>query len=309
MGFVTKNSVDPNVFSEAAKLQAGEISVPTKSPFGYHLVKVTELVPTSVKPYESVRADLEKTAQQTAAESRFYELSQILAEQGFEHPDSLDSAAASVGVTPQVSELFSRSEGTGIAAEEAFRKAAFSQDVLDGKNSEPVELADGEKAVLLHLKEHVAATPIPLDEVRPKITAILKEQAARDAVTKRAQDLIKSLQTDRTMADLAKAEKIELTKSEFFKRNGDKLDRPLVNAAFKIRSADKQEAFSLVALENGDQAIIHLLSIKEGDAAADSKDMEMAREFLERNAGQNEMASYLAELRDEGNVHERPTKP
>lgn len=44
----------------ASKLKLGEVSEPVRSAFGYHLIKVTELVPGEIKPYEAVKTEVAK---------------------------------------------------------------------------------------------------------------------------------------------------------------------------------------------------------------------------------------------------------
>jgi len=65
LGSFTRGRMVP-VFEEAAfSLPVGELSQPVKSPFGYHIIQVEE---RSVKPFESVQADIEKKLQTEAAQ-------------------------------------------------------------------------------------------------------------------------------------------------------------------------------------------------------------------------------------------------
>ena len=309
LGFMSKDAFDPNVVTAANKLANSEVSAPVKSPFGYHVLKITELVPGAVKPFDSVRVELEKTAQHSAAESRFYELSQSLAEQSFEHPDGLDNAAAAVGTAIQTTDFFTSSEGEGLAKEEAFRKAAFSADVREGKNSEPIELG-GEKVVVLRQKDRVPASPKAFSEVKAGIVAKLLDQAATEEAHKKAQAILDAVKGGKTMAEVAKGEKLTLTKSEFFKRNDTALNRQLVVAAFKLASTEKPASLAVLEVDNGDQAILNLAEIRDGDnKAMEKKDLDAARDFLARNASQNEMIGYFAGLRADGDVHERAPRP
>ena len=212
LGYLAKDSIDPNVYAEAQKLKEGEVSGPVRSPFGYHLVKVTELKPSVTRSFEEVHAELLTLAKRTAAESKFDELAQTLVTVSFEHPESLESAAQAVGAKVQTSALFSRDEGEGIAASPELRKAAFSDEVLDGKNSDLVEVGK-DKAVVVHLKQRVPAAPKPLAEVRQSIVESLQQQAVADDTRKRADDLLAAARGGKALDELAKAGKLTLETS------------------------------------------------------------------------------------------------
>ena len=70
LGILNKEAMDPNFANAAFALGKEEVSKPVKTPFGFHLIKVTELIPATMKKFEEVRAELEKSYQRTAASSR-----------------------------------------------------------------------------------------------------------------------------------------------------------------------------------------------------------------------------------------------
>jgi len=172
LGLFTVGTMEPAFEEVASKLKQGEISEPVKSAYGYHLIKVTELVPATTKPFSAVREEVKKAYQKSKAENTFYELSETLTEVSFEQPDNLLAAADATGIPIKKSELFSRNSKKGIAAEEAIRKAVFSEDVLQGNNSEPIELGT-DRLVVLRVLEHKPAATRPLQEVRDSVIAAL----------------------------------------------------------------------------------------------------------------------------------------
>jgi peptidyl-prolyl cis-trans isomerase D len=64
-----------------------------------------------------------------------------------------------------------------------------------------------------------------------------------------------------------------------------------------------------VALENGDQAILRIAAIKDGEESAEAdKAMEAARQSLARMAGQREFAAFVAEMRRSADVYIKPAQ-
>ena len=303
LGFLNKEAQEESFTKAAEKLNSGEVSEPVKTSFGYHLIKVTELIPAKQKSFEEVKEELHKTAQRNAAETRFYEKGQKLAEQTFEHPGSLDTAAQALGLKIQQTVLFTREEGEGLAAEESVRKAAFSEDVLGGRNSEPVELGN-EKAVVLRIKEHQQASDKPMAEVKDAIIAKLRDQESRAEAVKSSQELLKTVRDGKSLAEAAKNLGLKITKTGFVRRDNDKLPPELLRAAFTAgRPAAGKVSAGDATQPNGSQWVFSVTSVKDGPmAAADAKDQESASQFMTRSGSQREFGSFVERLRELADV-------
>ena len=167
------------VFEDAVfALQEGEISQPVKTEFGYHLIKVTDLTLGSVKAFDEVKDKVKAAYQKIQAEEVFFELGEKLAEVSYENSDSLDAAAEAVAIKPEKTGMFTRIGGVGIAAEKAVIEAAFSEDVLAGNNSEPIEIGT-DRVLVLRMIQHQDAEAKELEQVRLFIEDALMREATK----------------------------------------------------------------------------------------------------------------------------------
>lgn len=306
LGFMTKDAMEENFAKAALILKQGELSEPVKTSFGYHLIKITELIPAQIKSFDEVKDELRQSFQHNTAENRFYDLGQTLTEQAYEHPDSLEPAAKALNLKLEQSGLFTREAGEGLAAEAAVRQAAFSEEVLNGRNSDPIELGN-ERAVVVRVKEHQPASDKPLSEVKDAIIAKLRDDDARKAAAQQIQDLLKQVREGRSLTEAAKAMNLAVAKPPVLRRGDDKLPRELVSAVFRApRPVDGKPVPASVELENGEQIVFGLLSVKDGAATGDVKEQESAREFLAKTEGQREFASFIARLREMADVTVKP---
>jgi peptidyl-prolyl cis-trans isomerase D len=304
LGFIEKDAMDPNFSSAAFALSKDQISQPVKTPFGFHLIKLTEVVPATTKKFEEVRAELAKNYQRTAAENKFYDAKQKLDELSFEHNDSLESVAKTLNLKIAQTSLFTREAGDGIAAEALIRNAAFSPEVLDGKNSEAVEIGT-DKVYVLHLKEHQPASDKPLADVKTEITGKLRNQQSQEATRKLAEQLEAEVtQGKKTMEEAAKSVGAALTKATVKLVGKTELPQELITAVNKApltRSGKPTPV--LTGLDNGAQTLFVLTDVKDGSlAAVDAKEIEMAKDYLARNSGQAELEAYLDVLRAQTKV-------
>jgi hypothetical protein len=59
----------------------------------------------------------------------------------------------------------------------------------------------------------------------------------------------------------------------------------------------------LVALETGERIVFNVLAVTDGATAkVDAKELEMAKDYLGKNAGQRDLSAYVAQLRATGDV-------
>lgn len=303
LGYLESGAQEETFTKAAEALKAGEVSAPVKTSFGYHLIKLTEWVPARIRPFDEVREELRQATQRNRAETAFYEKGQKLAEITFEHPGSLEQAAQQLGLQVQQTGLFTRDAGEGLATEEAIRKAAFSEDVLGGRNSDPVELGN-EKAVVLRVREHQAAADKPLAEVRDEILARLRDEAARKLAQSQSQQLLKQLREGKSLDEAAKSSGLTAVHAGFIRRDNDQLPAELVRAAFTAaRPAPGVVTPGEVALADGSIFVYAIPSVKDGPvAASDLKEQESAGQFLLRSGGQQEFGAFVERLRELADV-------
>ena len=308
LGFLDRSGMEENFVKVAYALNLGEISKPVKTSFGYHIITVTEIIPARQKSFEEVEAELRRTAQHNAAEARFYELGQILTEQSYEHPDSLEPAAKQSNLEVRYSGLFARDGGEDIAADPAIRSAAFSEEVLNGRNSDPIEL-NNEKAVVLRVKEHQAASDRPLSEVREIIVKRLRDIEASKKVVGQVKELKKQIQVDgHSFTEAAQARELDVIRVSDLHRDNKNLPQSLLIAVFKAPRPQGNSPGTVgnVELKNGEQVVFSVLAVKDEASSGNPNEQITARDFLSKNGGQREFAAFIARLRETAKVQVKP---
>ena len=301
LGVISKGMFDSPALENAlyALEKSGDVSEPVRMPSGFHVVRLDTITPAQVKPFAEVRESIAQELRQQQAENRFYEITQTLANLGYEHPDSLEPAAKALAVTIQESGWFNRQGGEGIAKQPKVVESAFSEDVLKrGLNSEPLELEPGH-VVMLRLKEHKEATPRTLEESREEIVGILREQQAREA-------LAKDLETLKARA--VKGEHLQVLAGEFggeFKnaglvgRDAKSLDNAVLTAAFRLPQPEEGKvALGSTTLANGDQVVLVVARVVPGQKDALSEDERKAlAQQLTQQIGSGQFAGLLDSVR------------
>ncbi len=297
LGLLGNGAMDPE-FEKAAKTTGkDQISAPVRTPFGYHLIQVTSLEPATVKNFEQVKPELVTMFQRNAADSKFYELGQRLTELSFEHPDTLEPAAKAIGKAVQTSESFRRESGDGLAANPAIRDAAFGDDVLNGKNSDLIEVSPEEVAVI-RVRDHRPAADRPLDSVRTDIVQQIKRERSQEETRKAANEFLKAIEGGAPLASQAKAANLAVKSPSPIRREASEVPEPLVTAIFAApKPKDSKPVSGTVALDDGSQVVYQIKSVIDGTPGTADQELDQVKGYLVKTLGQRQFAAWIDELR------------
>lgn len=293
----------------ASSLQLGEVSKPVKSAFGYHLIKVTELEPASVKSFDVVKDELTLAYQRLEAETSFYELGETLTEVSFENPNSLQPVADALGVEIKKTRLFGKNATANAADEKAVVSqavvvnAAFSEDVLKGNNSEPVELGT-DRLIVLRMVEHTRADVKALKDVKAIIVVTLLNEKATKLTAEKAEKIKKAVMSGKTMQLAAEENGLKVQQFSDLSRAGGDLAWQVNQAVFKAaKPIDGKSTVVAVAEPSGSQVVINVLKVKEGVMTeADTAKQKLAETNLAKAFGQADFKSTINSLRANAKV-------
>ena len=303
LGLFNVGVMEKSFEDAASTLKLGEVSNPVRSAFGYHLIKVTELVPGGVKPFDSVKNDVIQAYQKAQAENAFFEAGEKLTEMSFEHPDSLQTVATNLGVAVKKSSLFTKDKGEGVSAEDKIRSAAFSEEVVQGNNSAPLELGVG-RLVVVRLLEHKVATKRELSEVKQDVVSELTKQKAQLQTDQKVHKITEKLRAGASIQAIAAENNLSVKTEKGLVRGKNKLPEPLSNAIFKAaKPVEGKSTIFNVVLPTGERLIVSLSKVTVGTLGEDDKkQLELAKKNIANAFGQTEFNQTLNSLQRKADV-------
>ncbi len=298
LGEVERGQMVPEFESATFAAEVGAISDPVLSPFGYHIIQVESVNATSAKSLDEMRFELTEDEKQTKAENLASEKAEELRNTLFEQPESLEGAAALLNTEIKTTSLFTRAQGSGIAANDAVRAAAFGEQVAsEGLNSELIDLGNG-LYVALRQKEFKESAPKPLADVTAEIRAKLVSDRARIAAEKAGAELL--VRTESDWPGLSADESVDVQNFTVSMIDTDRKASPeVIREVMKIQLGDAATKVHSFTGLNGDFNIIRLSKIEPGDLTKVSQQVKDAtRRMLESRNGQSMFTAYLNGLEE-----------
>ena len=311
LGLFNAGVMEKSFEDAASSLKLGEVSEPVKSAFGYHLIKVTELVESKVGSFDSVKEKVTTAFQRIQAEKTYYELGESFTELAYENPDSLLAVADEIGVDIKKTPLFGKNvpinttstPAVTIYSDPKIIEAAFSEDVLKGNNSDPIEIGS-DKLIVIRMLQHQPAKVKALASVKKNIVESLLNDKAKQIATEKAEKIKKAVLAGQSMDIVAKENGLDVKKFTDMTRSKGDVAWQVSQAVFKAAKplAGKTTVIT-VAEASGSQSVVNLLAVTDGVMTEDDKTkQDLAKVNMAKAFGQAEFAATLESLRTNADV-------
>ncbi|MEX2516795.1 MAG: SurA N-terminal domain-containing protein [Gammaproteobacteria bacterium] len=301
---VKQGELSPEVDAEVFALEEGELSQPIQSDVGLHVIRLEEVQLPRDAEFDEVREKLEEDYREAEAEKLFFEEIERLSNAAFEHPDSLEVAAAETGLEVQISDWFNEGGGSGVAANPDVVLEAFSDEVLkEGLNSQPVDLSDT-RVVVLRVAEHKPARTLALDEVREEIINDIKFTRAQEQARERGEAILEALRQGTDPEQVAAEYDIEWQFEESVARNDTNVSRSVLRAAFRAGQPETAGTiYAGVSIGSGDYIIVGVSNVQtpEVDSLSDDERQQLRQQLIQARA-QNTWISTLEDMRARADI-------
>jgi|GEM_PF-1508353 len=282
----------------------GGVAGPVRTDKGWVLIQLLGTRSGHVRPFDAVKDQVASDYKADQAKQLYYKLGDQLANDAYEHPDSLKPVAKALGLKIRTVSGVTEGQGKSIASHDAVRKAAFSDEVLkQHQNSSPVKLGD-EDAVVLRVTGVTPSSVKPLAKVRGEIVAALQKQRAGKAARQAAAAAVKALRAGTPATAVAKAHGVSAQGPKMVSRGSSQLPAALASAVFSMPPAGKGHTrYATVATPDGGEAVYALQGVEPGDTQSLSK---AERSAYASQVGQayasQSVQDYIAWLRSQADI-------
>jgi len=287
-------------------MQVGAVSDPVRSDFGFHLIKLDEIRPATVRPFEAVRDELAGDLRTRRAEQLFYDRANQLADRSFDAYNQLATVANELTLPLKTLADFPRTGDPAVFDNSApVVQAAFDEQNVDsGRNSSLIELAE-DHVLVLRVTAHHVPTVKPLDEVHEQIRDELKRARAEELAEQASQAFLTSIQAPNAdPAALAGQQNGSWNAPAWVERTNATVPTEVLAAAFGLpKPAQGEVTREHVALANGSHAVLALSSVQAGapDSIPQGERDQRQRQLADQSA-YSELTGYVGTLREQATV-------
>ncbi|MBU4611376.1 SurA N-terminal domain-containing protein [Achromobacter sp. GG226] len=302
LGQISRGAMVPAFETAAFALKQGEISDVVQTDFGLHIIKADRVVGGNVPALADVRDRLLQEIRLQQASERFGEAAGQLTRLVYDTPDTLQTAADTLGLTVEEAKGITReaapADAPAIFQDARVREALFSRQVMrDKQNSGVVELAPDELVALRALAVHPAATR-PLEEVSASIRETLATERATAQAAEAGRAFVQAANEGKGREGFGEPITVALSDPQ-----GLSMD---VLRAIRTVPADASfPVFTGAANANGDYVVAQVDGVKAAEAPAEDA-VKAERDALGDALAQAQAEAFFRALRERYEVVREP---
>ena len=196
LGFFRRGAMVKPFEDAAFAAKPNDIVGPVQSPFGYHVIRVTEVKPAKVKSFAEASPEIEANLKKGAAQRRMLEAVETFSNIVYEQPNSLQPVAENLKLAVQQSGWVQKG-GPGtlpLLSNPKLQAEIFSDDAIKNKrNTSAVEIAPNHYAAA-RVVEYKPAELRALESVKADIEKRLQRQEASKLAKAEGEAKLKELQ-------------------------------------------------------------------------------------------------------------------
>jgi len=288
-------------FEDAAfALQAGEMSAPIRTDFGWHIIKVEKHHAAETQSFEASENKIRGQLSDKKARALALEDAESVYDMSYGGDDLL-AAAERYGVTVQTTGLFARNDTIpGVANSGQFAETGFRLDAM--AVSEVQDLGDG--FYILQTLEKLPAQIPAFEEVQARVRQDLTAARQWDKAQAEADGLLNALREGNSLAEIGASHNMGVQTSGWFKR-GDAVpdigfEPDLTAAAMKL---SKESPFpdKAVRVQKG-VVVFRFVDRHIPEISSDDAELDDIRKQLRQRKQREIYGNWMAEARNQAEV-------
>ena len=291
LGWFTKGMMVPSFEEAVFNAKEGDIVGPVESEFGYHVIEVTGIKATAVKPLAEVRDEIVRLYQEQEGQKMFAEEADNFTNMVYEQSESLKGVIEKYnlksvtvkGITaegpadPEVKKLLNQHVVSSLFGEEC---------LVEKRNTQAIEVAPN-TLVAARVNTYHQAHIAKFEDVRSDVLSMLTAERALDAAEKDGKVLLASVK-DGTKKDLAFEKAVTVSRAQ-----PQGWDFNIINSLMRV-PAKELPAYIGVRTPAG-YTLVHIT--KSEKTEPDASALEGTRAELAGMFGPSEQNVYLESLR------------
>jgi len=297
LGSVMQSQMPGALGDAIFSMDRGELRGPVRTEFGFHVVKLDEVITGGPLPLDEVRAELLQELRSQGVEGQFQQLERQLSDALFDATD-LESVAAETGLEVKSVSGFTRSGGEPFGGNQAVINTAFDPLVFNERQISDLVEIDANRSVMIHVTAHHPEARRPLDEVRDDIIFALQSDRALNMIDDRSRRMREALEQGADFAETAAELEASFEPNKVLTRITEGVDAAVLDAIFRAKKPSPGKArLGSTTTTTGDYAVFTVNGVIPGrPETIPLEERDQRKEELQNTAGAADYVAFVNEL-------------
>lgn len=297
LGTVMQSQMPGALGDAIFSMDKGDILGPVRTDFGFHVVKLDDVIEGGPLPIDQVRGELLQELRSQGIEGQVQQLERDLSDALFDATD-LTQVAASTGLEIKTVAGFTRSGGAPFGGNQSVIEAAFDPLVMNERQISDLVEVDANRSIMIRVTDYQEEARRPLAELKDDIVFALQSERALNMVTDRARRLREGLSEGDSFSALAEELEATFTPNVSLTRQEEGTDPAVLDAIFRAKKPSPGlSRLGAVTTTEGNYAVFTLNAVFPGrPESIPLADRDQRKEDLQNAAGAADYVAFVSEL-------------
>ncbi len=303
LGLIMQSQMPGELGDTIFSMVEGDIEGPVRTDFGFHVVRLDEILERGPMPLAGVRFELENELRDNEVDALYREVERKISDALFDLTE-MASLAEAVGLEVLTVERFARIGGEPFGANQAAIEAIFDARVLhDGEISEIIEL-DANRSAVFKVSTYYEATRQPIEDVRELIVGALKATKGRDIVLGKTDQLLAALADGADFDEAASAAGATIEPPTLVGRQSQNPDQAILVQVFNARKPKPdQPTTGLAITRTGVYAVYSISDVIPGRPESIPRaERDAGKTSLTQQSGNADYMAFVSQLQADADV-------
>lgn len=303
LGLVMQSQMPGALGDAIFSMEEGDILGPVKTDFGFHVVRLDQVVPGGALPLDQVRGELLQELRADGVEGQVRALERQLSDALFDATE-LQVVAADADLEVQKIEGFTRAGGEPFASNQSVIDAVFDPRILTDREISDLIEVDATRSVMLRVVDYHVESRRPLEEVKNDIVFSLQSNRAINIIEDRSRRLREALEEGRDFEEMAFELEASYTPDLVVGRTDTEVDTAVLDEIFRAKKPSPGHSrIGSTVTTVGDYAVFLVHNVIPGrPETIPLEERDQRKESLRNAAGAANYNAFLNELSRTANI-------
>jgi peptidyl-prolyl cis-trans isomerase D len=303
LGLIMQSQMPGELGDAIFSMFEGDVEGPVKTDFGFHVVRLEEILERGPMPLAEVRYELENELRDREVDALYRDVEGKISDALFDATE-LSQVAEAVGLEVGTVERFARIGGGPFGTNQAAIDAIFDERILRGGEISDIVELDANRSAVFKVAAHHEATRQPIEDVRELIVGALKDQKARNIASGKTDELLGALAEGVEFQEAASAAGADFTPPMLVARQSENPDQAILVEVFNAKKPTADQPTKGTAITRTGQYVVYTVNqvIPGRPESIPLAERDAGKTTLTQQSGVEDYTAFISQLEQDADI-------